>query len=146
MPEHRAPQLHETHVTGWSLAATAGNQEVKRRQSCNPMGTYDMKIVKSFGTILPCQPLPICPAWAVQGGAVLACTCMCWGCGEGGPTEVELDPEHVEGVEQAHAQRLRGQGLREEVLLAQLHEPPWLEHLRGEHPACLKLLSQRIRL
>ena len=44
-------------------------------------------------------------------------------------TEVELDEEDVEGVEQPHAERLRALHLLPEVLLAQLHEPPRLEHL-----------------
>jgi hypothetical protein len=47
-------------------------------------------------------------------------------------TKVELDPEHVDGVEDAHAEGLGGQRLSHKVLLAQLHKTPRLKHLHGQ--------------
>lgn len=53
-------------------------------------------------------------------------------------TKVELDPEDVEGVEQAHSQRFCRECLSYEGLLTKLHEAPWLKHLRAK-PALASL-------
>ena len=52
-------------------------------------------------------------------------------------TQVELNEEYVESVEEAHAHGLAAVHLPPEALLPQLHETPRLEHLSSREPATL---------